>query len=297
MLLPILTTSRSNLGLEVVFFRFGDKMLPSSVHRKLLRDRIPGFEEELKSLQPGKNEYTFPEDMQDTIELLLEWCYKQALPKANKDSSTPQHCYSRIKLYCFASRYEHVELMNDSMDFLLGYLQMNRPRWDVSWATYAYNNTNRGSPLRDLLSKWLMNKFFSSTTGDKGRWTTDAFTEAVYGDPDLLRDVMAHMRSLPDVNFPNPKKDSPAIYHVELVAESVQLAQSISAESPTEERVLTLDLSNGERYDLYDVDKADADLDLNAEEAFEDSFDDNSPLVHRGRKELRSGERSFTAPR
>jgi hypothetical protein len=272
-------------------------MLPSSVHRKLLRDRIPGFEEELKSLQPGKNEYTFLEDMQDTIELLLEWCYKQALPKANKDSSTPQHCYSRIKLYCFASRYEHVELMNDSMDFLLGYLQMNRPRWDVSWATYAYNNTNRGSPLRDLLSKWLMNKFFSSTTGDKGRWTTDAFTEAVYGDPDLLRDVMAHMRSLPDVNFPNPKKDSPAIYHVELVAESVQLAQSISAESPTEERVLTLDLSNGERYDLYDVDKADADLDLNAEEAFEDSFDDNSPLVHRGRKELRSGERSFTAPR
>jgi hypothetical protein len=268
-------------------------MLPSSVHRKLLRDRIPGFEEELKSLQPGKNEYTFPEDMQDTIELLLEWCYKQALPKANKDSSTPQHCYFRIKLYCFASRYEHVELLNDSINFLLEYLQMNRPRWDVSWATYAYNNTNRGSPLRDLLSKWLMNKFFS--TGDKGRWTTDAFTEAVYGDPDLLRDVMAHMRSLSDVDFANPKKDSPAIYHVELVTEPVQLLQALAAESSTEERVLTPEFSDGERYDLYDVDKADADPDFNAGEAFEDSFNDDSPLVNRGRKELRSGRRSFTA--
>jgi hypothetical protein len=88
-----------------------------------------------------------------------------------------------------------------------------------------------------------MNKFFS--TGDKGRWTTDAFTEAVYGDPDLLRDVMAHMRSLPDVNFANPKKDSPAIYHVELVTEPVQLLQALAAESSTEERVLTPDFSDG----------------------------------------------------
>jgi hypothetical protein len=139
-----------------------------------------------------------------------------------------------------------------------------------------------------------MNKFFS--TGDKGRWTTDAFAEAAYGDPDLLRDVMAHMRALPDLNFANPKKDSPANYHVELVAEPVQLAQSVSAESPTEERVLTPDFSDGERYDLYDVDEADANLDFNAEEAMEGSFVDDSPLINRARKELRSGQRSFTAP-
>jgi hypothetical protein len=244
----------------MIFFRFGDQILPSSIHRKVLHDAIPGFDTELKLLRLGQNELAFPEDMQGTIELLIEWCYKSALPKLSEES-TPQDCFERIKLYCLASRYECVELMNDTIHFLVRYLRKNFPRWDVSWTTYAYRNTHPGSPLRKLLSKWFTNKFFS--TDDKGRWTTDVFSAAASGHPDLLHDVMVHIRSLQGVQFPNPKKDTSAMYQVKSV-EPIETAEpqpvtAVTVEGPTEERVFTPEESDSEMYEVEE--DADPDFD------------------------------------
>jgi hypothetical protein len=257
-----------------------------------LHDAIPGFDTELKLLRLGQNELAFPEDMQGTIELLIEWCYKSALPKLSEES-TPQDCFERIKLYCLASRYECVELMNDTIHFLVRYLRKNFPRWDVSWTTYAYRNTHPGSPLRKLLSKWFTNKFFS--TDDKGRWTTDVFSAAASGHPDLLHDVMVHIRSLQGVQFPNPKKDTSAMYQVKSV-ELIETAEpqpvtAVTVEGPTEERVFTPEESDSEMYEVEE--DADPDFDEAQEE---ESEDDDSPLTRRGGRSLRSGNRSFMAP-
>jgi hypothetical protein len=290
--------ARSNLGLEMVFFRFGDQILPSSIHRKVLRDAIPGFDTELKLLQPGENELMFGEDMQETVELLIEWCYKSTLPKVS-DTTTPRDVFLRIKLWCVAARYGQVDLMNNTMDFLMRYLRDNLPRWDVEWATYAYNNTSPGSPLRNLVSKWFVNKFFS--TPNKGRWTTEVFSSAAYGHPELLHDVMVHIRSLTDVQFANPKKNAPDMYHVEAAEPvepeaPVEPVRSISAESPTEVRVATPMESTPEESDseVYDV-KEDGDPDFD-EEPDENSDDDDFPLTRPGRRSTRAAKRSFPAP-
>jgi hypothetical protein len=198
----------------MVYFRFGAQRLPSSIHRKVLCDRIPGFTQELKWVDPEKNEVEFPEDMAETIELLIEWCYVYKLPEITP-STCPEDCYQRIKLYCLASKYEQIELMNQTMDFITTYLRKNLPRWDVEWSTYSYNNTNRGSPLRKLMAKWWSQKFLA--TKDKGRWATQKFSAAAFAHPDLLLDVLVHLRKQTDLKAGNPKKDPPDTYHLNIV--------------------------------------------------------------------------------
>jgi hypothetical protein len=261
--------SHSNLGTEMIEFRFGAQKLPSSIHKKVLCDKIPGFNEELKRLEPDKNEVMFPEEMADTIALLVEWCYVSTLDQITS-STSPDECYERIKLYCLAAKYEQVELMNQTMDFITTYLRKNLPRWDVDWCTYSYNNTPQGSPLRTLMAKWWAQKFLS--TDDKGRWSTDVFSEAARRHSDLLYDVLVHLRSQSTKKVGNPKKDPPTTYHLNIVSAG-------PIEQPIEDRLTTPEDSDSDIIDSEESSESESE----SEEEEEDV-----PAAPRGRKNGRS---------
>jgi hypothetical protein len=255
----------------MVYFRFGAQILPSSIHKKVLCDKIPGFKKELKWMDPDSNEIDFPTDLAETIELMIEWTYTSTLPGVTS-STTPEDCYRRIQLYTLAAKYEQVELMNQTMDFITAYLRKNLPRWDIEWTVYAYNNTNRGSPLRKLMAKWWSHKFLA--TEDHGRWTTQNFSAAASAHRDLLFDVLAHLRQQKDLKAGNPKKDPPAAYHVNIVNPDPVVPQIKNRTSTPED-------SDSELDDSEESSESDSDEDESSEEEIR-------PPVPRGGKNGRA---------
>jgi hypothetical protein len=252
----------------MVYFRFGDYTWPSSFHKKILCDKIPAFKDELKRLGPDGTVLDFPEYMSEAIEALVEFCYKDKLPKVTKTTS-PEECYTRIRLYCLAEEYGHIGLMNDSIDFIIGYLRKHRPRWDVEWCGYIYQNTARGSQLRVLVAKWFYHKI--TATEDKGRWTTDQFLRTASVNLDLLNDVFALMRG--NNVATNPKKEKAKIYHL-------TPGSTISPEPQVDNRKNTPAQSESEIGDV----EAEDDPDFNDDGCESSSDDDDLPVTRSGKK-------------
>jgi hypothetical protein len=283
----------------MVKFRFGDKQLPSSFHQKAILDKIPGFRADLERIEPDTNEIQFPEDMADTIALLIQWVYTSNLPKLTS-STSPDDCYLRIMLYCLAVKYQQADLMNESMDFIMGYLRKNLPRWDVHWTTYTYNNTPQGCPLRILMAKWCAQKFVS--TEDKGRWTTDNFAQSVSGHPDLLYDVLQHLRMHSTIKITNPKKDDPASYHIDFVlpqvgdgsTDNAAIFAEGSIDTLVENKIDAPTDSDTEIYEAYS--EGGSDFGENGEETASEIGHERFPLTRGSHKKGRAGKRSFTAP-
>ena len=184
--------------------------MPSSIHRKVLCDKVPAFKQELKRLQANENILDFPEGMGATFEALIEWGYRGKLPKVTK-TTRAEDCYAVIKLACLALKYKEVPLVNACVDSIMRYLKIGRPRWGLQWVGYVYENTSRGSPLRALMVKWFMEKM--KKTEDGSRWTTEQFSEVANGHPDMIHDFFALFRTL-DINIGNPRADDPSIYHI-----------------------------------------------------------------------------------
>ncbi|KAH8752126.1 hypothetical protein F5882DRAFT_524651 [Hyaloscypha sp. PMI_1271] len=299
-----------NLGAETIFFRFGDQILPSFIHRKVLCDAIPAFKEELKRLQRHENILDFPEELSDTFEALIEWCYKSKLPEVTKTTST-EECYIRIKLYCLAAAYGEIKLMNESMDFIMAYLRNSRPRWDVKWCAYAYANTNRGSPLRALVAKWFLHKF--ATTKDKSRWTTEQFSEVALAHPDMVFDVFSLMRKT-KIKAKNPKKNDPSDYHV-TPTPIYELSPNSQANDRADTPTTLYEAYTPEPVDgsintpmeptppVYSdsemeavEDGEDSDFDEETEETASERVEDHLPLTRSSGKQAKSKNRAFTAP-
>lgn len=269
----------------MVKFRFGDVLLPSSFHQKVILDKIPAFREEVMRMDPMTEEVEFPMEMADVIPLLVEWCYTSVLPKVTP-STTREECYERIKLYCLAGDYRQVDLMNQCMDFITDYLRESRPRWDVKWVSYVYTHTFPGSPLRTLASKWYFNKFMA--TEDKGKWSTEKFATAAAVNGDLIFDVLSLFRVQKKVKAKNPKKDDPSAYHVTASA-------TASPDPDVDNSIHTPMDSETERYDWYEVDE-DKDQDFYEEEAPSEAVDDHLPLTRSARRAARAAKRALTAP-
>jgi hypothetical protein len=276
----------------------------------VLCDTIPAFKEELKRLQPNEHILDFPEELSNTIETLIEWCYKSKLPEVTTTTSA-EECYNRIKLYCLAAAYGEIKLMNESMDFIMAYLRNSRPRWDVKWCAYAYANTNRGSPLRALVAKWFLHKI--ATTKDKLRWTTEQFSEVALAHPDMVCDIFSLMRKT-KIKAKNPKKDDPGDYHVtptpiyELSPNSqannradtpTTLYEAFTPE-PVDGSIDTPMESTPPIYSDSEMevveDGKDSDFDEDREETASERVEDHLPLTRSSGKRAKSKKRAFTAP-
>ena len=116
--------------MELLYFRFGDSLLPSSIHKNVLVKEIPGFKSELANLESKRNELNFPEELADPVSILIEWCYAGKLAPPTAKTSV-EDCTQRIKLYCLAARYDQVDLTNTTMDYIMTYMKKGLPRWDV----------------------------------------------------------------------------------------------------------------------------------------------------------------------
>jgi hypothetical protein len=254
----------------VIFFKFGDQMYPSWFHKKILCDKIPAFKEELKRLGPDGTVLEFPEGMATTMEALVEFCYKDKLPEVTKTTS-PEDCYIRIKLYCLAEHYGQVNLMNDSITFLIRYLKKGLPRWDVKWCSYVYQNTAPGSNLRVLISKWFLHKL--TATKSKGRWTTDEFFAAASTNLDLVHDVFSLMRD--NQVAENPRKEKSKTYRL-------TPSSTVSPEPQVDVRMNTPAESEAEVV-VGQEDESDSDF-AEEEEEEESSDDEELPRTRSGRK-------------
>ncbi|KAE9372895.1 hypothetical protein N431DRAFT_467123 [Stipitochalara longipes BDJ] len=276
-----------DLGMDMVIFRFGDEILPSSIHQNVICKKIPGFRKYLPPSQPGHVEVGFPSNMEDVIGTLIEYCYTSKLPKVNA-TTLPQQCYIMIKLYCLAAKFGQVDLMNRTIDYILAYLGERRPRWDVEWATYVYNNTDCGSPLRNLMTKWFLHKF--ARTNDKGRWTTEKLLAAATAHPDMMLDVFVLLRSI-KIKAKHPRKDDPDTYH-SIPSNIPDPEFRATPESDVENSADTLaDFDGDEMYDVRPEDRLAFD-----NEEDEGSSSDELLFTRSGRSVPRPGKRSFTAP-
>ena len=279
----------------------------SSIHRKVLCDKIPAFKQELQRLQPNQNVLDFPEGMGATFEGLIEWTYREKLPEVT-NLTTVEECCTIIKLYCLAGKYREVDLMNACMDYIMQYLKKSRPRWDLEWVGYVYENTSRASPLRSLMIKWFMDKI--GKTKDKSRWTTKECAKIATHHPDIIYDFFALHRTL-SLGVSNPKMDDSSVYHItegDLSPEpesdfdsrdgtplTMYTATSPEAllEIPTVES--TPPTGSDEEMDTEIVEENhsnfDADSDISASEVDNNHF----PTTRSNRKNLRSSKRTFTA--
>jgi len=195
----------------MVQFGFGAEKLPSSIHKKVLYTKIPALKEEIERLELYSELINFPPNMQDAVELLIEWCYVTKLSEVT-ETTTLEECNIRMKLYCLAEKYGQQELMDQTMDFLTGYLRMDLPRWSLGWASYAYNNTSQGSPLRRLMAKWFTYSFLARS--DSPRWTTSAFSNSAFEHRDLVHDVFVELRKDIKVQDRHPNLDPRSAYHL-----------------------------------------------------------------------------------
>src|SRR4051812_28703059 len=100
------------------------------VHKNTICDAVEAFAKMFRGAfkEAETNRTEFPEDDPDAFGLLIQWCYRgDCLPEFG-DSTGPEECRKRIRLYCLAEKYcLPRSLMDESMDFMRRGLRTN---WD-----------------------------------------------------------------------------------------------------------------------------------------------------------------------
>lgn len=175
---------------------------PFTIHAKILSDNVPILYNLLQN-----DTIEIPDQDPEAVELLIEYCYTSHLPQVTGTTTAPD-CLKRMWLYCLAEKNEHHLLMNNSIDFLIAYLQGVGPSWPLDWCTEIYRHTHPTSPLRRLLSKYFGYKFMKRK--NSGKWTTEHFTIVAFTNPDLALDLFRHVRPCSGGRKLKDPKDDPA---------------------------------------------------------------------------------------
>jgi hypothetical protein len=179
-----------------VELRVGEQRTLFRVHQNTLCDGVEFFDKLFRGSFKESTEKTaeLPEDSPEAFELMLEWCYKGKLPQCGDVPAQfrKDACWKRLKVYCFAEKYNIIQLMDHSIDFLLGYLKKDRQRLPPQWCIYAYDNSPGGSLLRILISRHCYYSILHSSV--EGRYASTSFSSTA--PPDLVHDIFAHMRTL-----------------------------------------------------------------------------------------------------
>jgi len=288
----------------MIYFRFSGQILPSPIHRKVLCEKVPAFKEELKRLQPNENILDFPEGMCATFEALIEWAYREKLPKVTK-STTVEESHTMIQLYCLAGRYREADLMNACVDYIIRYLKKGRPRWTIQWIGYVYENTSRASPLRALMMKWFMEKM--KKTQSMSRWTTEEFAEVAKAHPDMIHDFFALFRTL-DVHVGNPRADDSRVYYI--TDDDLSLSPEAEVDRRDESPLTMYTAGSPDEYagsppmestpptTSDEMESEDKESNFAEDPVSSDSevADDYLPMTRSGRKKSSYKKRAFTAP-
>lgn len=190
----------------MIYFHFGDKLLPSPIHQKVILSKMPGSGTELRNLEPGCNEVQLSEDLLKPVELLVEWTYKEKLPIVTW-KTTADDCFNVMKLCSLANKYRQSDLTDQAMGFLEAYLARVLPCWDLNWCLYVYTHAAQGSPLRKLMAKWVVGG--STPVLERHKLTNEMLARVMNGHIDLQLDVLELLRFRSHTKFvPRPNKPS-----------------------------------------------------------------------------------------
>lgn len=128
------------------------------MHKKLLCTTVPVFEKMFNGgfKEASEQRAELPEDDARTFGFFLEWLYTDRVQEFGKKAPQLGVCtHDHVKLYCFADKYCHSELMSFAMEELLTYLSITDKCPSTESIEYTYKHTAQGSPLRKLMARTL----------------------------------------------------------------------------------------------------------------------------------------------
>lgn len=153
------------------------------------------------------------EDDADTVDLFVQWLYKQQLNHlCHPADDGGEYLMQPIRLWIFADKYDIQSLKLYTLEKLLAHIPEEgsaAPSMDV--VEYAYRNTCRGSGIRILLAEWLVT--YNGRIWFQSRSTQDW----LLSNPEIAVDLVAAFSKIPDEDHvPDHIKNNEPEYYMKV---------------------------------------------------------------------------------
>lgn len=162
---------------------------------------------------------TFPEDDRKTFGLLLKWVYTDIIYPVLWIEEEPgtgvwKENWNLFELYALADKLCIPEVMDRTFDAYVSSLKNKKVRPLPSIISKGYACTPENSPLRKFLCMEFVYTLLKFKDTPGGAYSNEKLHEVLLEVPDLVRDMIPHMRAVVGRTLVDPFSELPSCrYH------------------------------------------------------------------------------------
>lgn len=192
------------------------------VHKTFLVNKIPYFKKMFCGgfAEAATNSATFPEDDEESFDLLIEWVYTGKVRKLESRAigdllRTSPSSWAVTKFYALADKLCINELMDGIMNVLISHYKEGTRLPGTSTVEWVYERLGEGSPLRKFVH-WSMHYVLTEIRQNNvaRRWPLEEIIKCQQKYPDFALDLLTAFRAqTPGERVKDPRQVPLCTFH------------------------------------------------------------------------------------
>jgi hypothetical protein len=168
--------------------------------------------------EAGENSATFPEDTEESFDLLIEWIYTGSVrPLKYKTLEVREWNYNVVNAYALAEKLCAFDLADGILESLRLHQRGRGGFFGLGFVQQVYEKTESNSPFRRYATDAQAYVFIADTKPEvDSLWPTKTISNLMASNENFRDDFLARLRTIsfsPLVRLPDPREGPICNYH------------------------------------------------------------------------------------